>query len=275
MILRESFRTETTQASRQPWRNTLVTGGLAGAPRFVSGVETLRGLDLFSPVSDGELVKFAALGCERRVEKGVAFRPGSGTESLLALILEGEALLAWDGEEGQLLHVLEPGDLLGETAVFDEVPAQSRARAVTTLRLIEWERDHVLEALRRWPDVALSLLCGMARRQRELHRRLAGICRQRAPRRLARALAALVEDRGVRQRDATGRIHLVVRGLPSRTRLGETSAMARETVSRLLTHWEARGWISTREGDLWVFDERQLRRLCGENLLRPAQGAEA
>jgi CRP/FNR family transcriptional regulator len=261
--------------SRRRWRHALKEGDLPApfsTPRFQAGFETLRGLDLFSPVSDGDLVKFAALGCERRVEKGAAFLPreGDGGPPPLSLILEGEAVLAWGrGAEELLIRALEPGDLVGETEMFEEMTdgtlgfGGATARTLTTVRLMEWDRENILEALRRWPDVALSLLGGMARRQRELQRRVAGICNQRAPRRLARMLIALIEDRGMRHRDDKGRHFLLVRRPPSRTRMSEIAGMARETVSRLLVRWEQCGWIADRGGDLIVLDEGQLRRLAG------------
>jgi CRP-like cAMP-binding protein len=273
MILRRSLAPDVPALTRRPWRHNLNGNTSGTAPRFQSGFESLRGMDLFSPVSDGELMKFAALGCERLVDKGVSLPHAGGEGPPLGLLLEGEAVLAWGhGDDELLLRELEPGDLLGEVDVFDVLFSGSRgltavggacARTLTTARVMEWDRDHVMEALRRWPDVALSLLGGMARRQRELQRRVAGISNQRAPRRLARALTALVEDRGMRHRDAANRPCLLVRRAPSRTRLAELAGMARETVSRLLTRWERCGWVATSGGDLLVLDEGQLRRMAG------------
>jgi CRP-like cAMP-binding protein len=286
-------RTDALVLPRRRWRHTLGNHAALAAPRFRSGFETLRTLPLFAPVSDGELAKFAALGFERRIEKGMTFLPGSGDHAtpLLALVLEGEALLAW-GRSGRvlLLRPLEPGDWLGEIEMFSsnvaahpdatlvrETPAEGYAcgeafaRARTTLRLMEWDRENVREALRRWPDVALCLLSGMARKQHDLQRRVAGICNQRAPRRLARILAAMAEDRGVARRDGEGRPILVVRDLPSRTRLAELAGMARETVSRLLTDWERRGWVAGNSksktggerGGTLVIDALRMAELAG------------
>jgi CRP-like cAMP-binding protein len=126
-----------------------------------------------------------------------------------------------------------------------------------------WEHDHVAEALRRWPDVAFSLLGAMARRQHDLQRRVAALCNQRAPRRLARAVAALVEDRGVRHHDDAGNLLLLVPEMPSRLRLAGLAGMARETVSRLMTRWEQCGWIAEHGGDLVVRDPGALDRLAG------------
>jgi CRP/FNR family transcriptional regulator len=249
---------------RRPWRHT-VRPKSGPQKSFRSGFDILRDLDLFSPVSDGELSRFAALGRERRVERGDPVFPLLHAALPLALILEGEARLAWGRMPGEpLIRALEPGNLVGEIGMFDEFPDDGVARALTVVRLMEWDRDGVLEALRRWPDVALGLLGGMARSQRELHRRVAGICRQRAPRRLARALTGLVEDRGTRQRNGAGEAVLRVRRMPSRARLAEMAGMARETASRLLLEWEHVGWVGREGGDLLVLDEKALRREAGE-----------
>lgn len=292
-------------SSAQPWRHTLPaarTRARGEAPRFRSAFEILRSLDLFAAVTDGELIKFAALGQERRVERDhlVAATPGRGHQPL-ALILEGDAVLSCDrGPEELFLRALEPGDLVGEIELFVSLPrafaapghdgmlvreragaygaagsgegagrdgtercGEATARATSTVRLIEWDRDAVREALRRWPDVALGLLGSLARRQREMQRRVTGLCGHRAPRRLARALSALLEERGVTFQDDTGRGMLLPR-TPSRARLAEIAGMARETVSRLLAEWERHGWIGTRAGDLLVRDPLPLRRLAGE-----------
>ena len=253
------------------WRHSLGDPE-SGPARFRSGLDLLRGADLFSPVTDGELAKFAALGHELRVDKG-AFIPGVRAEtSSLGMLLEGHAVLSWrQGREELLLRELEPGDMLGEGEVFEDFPfdrdgsgdAGIRARATSPVLVMAWDRDAVIEALRRWPDVSLSLLGGMARRQRDLQRRVAGLSNQRAPRRLARALVALADDRGVRVRAADGTARLLLRRAPSRTRLGELAGMARETASRLLARWERSGWIADRDGDLLVTDEAQLRRVAG------------
>ncbi|HLU69167.1 MAG TPA: Crp/Fnr family transcriptional regulator, partial [Fibrobacteria bacterium] len=272
-----------------------------GSFRFRSAFEILRTQPVFAGVSDGELIKFTALGEERRVEPDHVLIPVIGrARTPLAMILEGEGLLACgQGAEELFLRTLEPGDLVGEIDAFaslprplsregsatvvreraaayeaNEGPATSEKRpgtlcdatahTVTIVRLIEWDHDAMREAVRRWPDVALGLLGVMARRQRDMQRRVAGLCGQKAPRRLARALTALLEERGVPHRDDAGRCGLLLPRTPSRTRLSGIAGMARETASRLLSAWERRGWISAWHGDLLVWDLRQLQRLAGQ-----------
>lgn len=302
----------TAAARREPrpepsrWRHALPPRDRrAGALfRFRSAFEILRAQPLFAGVSDGELIKFTALGHERRVERGHSLVPAAGrVHPPLALILEGEAVLACgQGVEELFLRALEPGDLVGEVDAFSTLPfspartdglvresappyhpahhapprahgcmrprttgeSEATARTLTVVRLIEWDHDAMREALRRWPDVALGLLGGMARRQRDMQRRVAGLCGHKAPRRLARAVSALLEERGLPHRDDAGRSGVLLPRTPSRTRLAEIAGMARETASRLLNEWARRGWMVTCEGDLLVRDLRQLRRLAGQ-----------
>ena len=231
----------------------------------VSCFDSLRAMDLFSPVPDGDLRRWAERGAERRLEKeGLLLLREDPREPLLAVLLEGEALVSWgNGNAGDLLiRTLEAGDFTGQIELFDALPCGAVVRAAGPVRYMAWRREEVLRALRDCPELALGLLAGMANQQRHLHRRLATACSQRAPRRLARTLTALFEDHGIRLKDAEGRRCLLLPHPPTQRRMGEIAGMARETVSRLLGQWEESGWLSESEGDLIVRDEGQLRRLA-------------
>ena len=240
--------------------------GSGARPRLLSSFEALRAMDLFAPVSDGELRQWTERGLERRVETDGLLLPGEDPAGpRLVVLLEGEAIVCWgNGESAELLiRTLEAGDFVGQIELFDASPGGVVVRAVGGVRVISWSRTEVLQAMRDCPDMALGFLTGMARQQRHLQRRVAGICSQRAPRRLARTLTALFEDRGIRLKDADGRRCLLLQHPPTQRRMGEISGMARETVSRLLGQWEECGWIAESQGDLIVRDEGQLRRLAG------------
>jgi CRP-like cAMP-binding protein len=266
---RRSSRPPTSRAARRPRRfHEIGRAPLPGSDpaRFRAAFEILRELDAFAIVSDGELARFAALGRERRVPRGdILCDDANPAPATLALLLEGQARLTRGRGPGEpMIRALEAGDLLGEAAMFDEAFDEETARAQTSVRLLEWDGDALREALRRWPDVGWGLLGSMAKGQREMRRRLAGICRQRAPRRLARALEGLLQDRGVRQRDEAGGAVLRLRRMPSRARLAEVAGMARETATRLLSEWERRGWLGFTGEDLLVLDEHALRRVAGD-----------
>jgi CRP-like cAMP-binding protein len=234
--------------------------------RRLSCFESLRAMDLFSSLPDGDLRRLSERGAERRLERDGFLRLREETHGThLAVLLEGEAVLVWGNGAGSdlLIRTLEPGDFAGQIEMFDGHPCGTLVRAAGPARFLAWRREDVLRMLRDCPEMALGLLAGMARQQRHLHRRLAGVYSQRAPRRLARTLTALFEDRGIRLKDAEGRRCLLLQRPPTRRRMGEIAGIARETVSRLLGRWEECGWIAESEGDLIVRDEGELRRMAG------------
>jgi CRP-like cAMP-binding protein len=222
-------------------------------------------MELFAPVPDGDLLSLVERGIERRFGKDeiLAARDAPGSPGLI-VILEGEAAVMWGGgTTGDLLIcTLEPGDFAGQIEVFEPGPGATFVKAAGTVRMIAWRREDVLQAVQDCPGMASGFLAGMARQQRHLQRRLAGVASQRAPRRLARTLSALFEDRGIRLKDAEGRRCLLLPQPPTQRRLGEISGIARETVSRLMGRWELCGWIAESQGDLIVRDEQELRRIA-------------
>jgi len=237
--------------------------------------ELLRGMELFSPVADGDLLQLIEQGSERRFETGTWILGKAGKTARneseaprLTVLTEGEAAFSWrHGTGGDLwVRTLEAGDFFGQLEVFEASACGSLVRALGPVRAISWDAETLLQAMKDCPALALGFLAGMARQQRHLHRRMAGVSSQRAHRRLARTLTALFEDHGIRLKDAEGRRCLMLQSPPTRRRLGEISGIARETVSRLMGQWELCGWIAESEGDLIIRDERELYRVAGDTV---------
>lgn len=259
----------------RPWRHRISPEARlhATAARFLPAVEALHRLEPFTEVRAGDLRRFAQLGTERGVDKDTALRVApDGDAASLAVILEGEAMLYLPLGGTRVprgLDVLAPGDLLGAAELFGATERSAAVRALTPLRLLEWDRDAVVEALHRWPDVARALLGALARRQDALERRVACTGDGRAVRRVARLLVELVVERGVRRRDARGRWGVVIPSPPTRTRLAGMAGTTRETVSRAFAAWRRRGWLSDGDGILRVLDEDALAREAGLGVESP------
>ena len=230
--------------------------------------EALRKLDLFSSLSDGDLLKLAALSRDRQIEKGeIIMRQDAAENEHLFILLQGSALAIWENSEGleSTLAALQSGDLIGELDLFDPSPSGwATVRATSPGRILSLRREDLLRGLRERPELALGFLCEMASRMRLMHRRVSGICHRKASRRLASALTALFEERGVRLKDSEGRRCLLLRGRPTQRVIAELAGLKRETASRLLAGWCREGWMQDRNGDLMIFEEARLRALAGE-----------
>ncbi len=229
--------------------------------------DCLRGMDIFSHLEDNDLFKLIAMAHERRLEKGsVIVRENESSGDHLYVILEGEAAMTWENGNGveSLLTTLRPGDTAGETELFGSGHRYATVRAATQVRLLSLHRDDLMRMLREKPELVLDFLGEMARRLSQSHKRVAGVCNQRVPRRIACILLSLFEEHGYRGKDPDGRNCVLLREHPTQRRIAELAGTARETVSRLFTSWENSGWFEDRDGEFRVFDEEQLHRLAGE-----------
>jgi CRP/FNR family transcriptional regulator/CRP/FNR family cyclic AMP-dependent transcriptional regulator len=265
----------TSTSALRPWKNPYAAAPVlkrsalpAGGPSGASLFEALRGMDVFSQVQDKDLLRLTAMARTRRAAKGETLL-GAGTADgrHLILLLEGEAeVIRESGDGGEtLLATLREGEMAGEAALFDPLsPEDTALRASTPVKILVLQRDEVLRGLGECPGLALGILTEMARHLNQVHRRVAGICNQKAPRRIASALVALLDERGTRLKDAEGRRCLLLRRRPTQRAIADLSSTRRETVSRLLSSWQRLGWLEDRHGDLLVFEEARLRALAGE-----------
>lgn len=103
-------------------------------------------------------------------EGDYVFREGDlGTE--MYILHEGKVEIlsgnGGNGENEQLLAVLEKGDFFGEMAVLEDLPRAASARAVTDVKLLQINGSTFDQMLRNNPEVAVRMMRKLARRLRE------------------------------------------------------------------------------------------------------------
>jgi CRP-like cAMP-binding protein len=123
-------------------------------------IENLRGIELFSELSDAALESLARSMTECEIEAGQLLvhkgMPGAG----LFLIEEGEV-------EVDLISrkvTVGPGDFLGELALLSDSAHTGRATAKTNVKAIAIGRDEFSALLQAEPSMALPMLSVLARR---------------------------------------------------------------------------------------------------------------
>jgi CRP/FNR family transcriptional regulator, cyclic AMP receptor protein len=129
----------------------------------------LAGVPLFTGFSKRHLRRLADATDE------VVFRPGEAIVEegalgeTLFVILEGQAKVV---RGGKVRTRLVPGDFFGEVSVLDGGPRTASVVAETPVAALRLFRRTVLELMESEPQLALSLLEGIARRIREVDRTL-------------------------------------------------------------------------------------------------------
>ncbi len=224
--------------------------------------ELLRGVDLFSALDDAQVDTLASMIIEKGFKKGeIILMEDDDTSQSLFIIAKGEVKVVLTAEDGReaILASLKEGDFFGEMSLLDGEPRSATVRAVEDSRLLTIRREDFLSALRRQPDLALTLLGEMSKRLRRSNRQISSLALMRVYGRVAATLLQLMEERGMRTKSKDGQSIIVVKDRPTQQFIADMSGTTRETVSRVLNYFQKKGYIVLDGKDLLILQEEELK----------------
>ena len=224
--------------------------------------ELLRGVDLFSALDDAHVDTLASMIIEKGFKKGeIILMEDDDTSQSLFIIAKGEVKVVLTAEDGReaILASLKEGDFFGEMSLLDGEPRSATVRAVEDSRLLTIRREDFLSALRKQPDLALTLLGEMSKRLRKSNRQISSLALMRVYGRVAATLLQLMEERGMRTKAKDGRSIIVVKDRPTQQFIADMSGTTRETVSRVLNYFQKKGYIVLDGKDLLILQEEELK----------------
>ena len=131
-------------------------------------VAMLAEVPLLSLLDDQERRTLAGILETKHFDKGdTIFSVGDAGECLY-VVASGRVEAYLETPEGEkiVLTAIEPGELLGEIALFDSGARTASAVAVEDTEVLVFDRDHLLELVSRHPSAALNLLAVLGRRLR-------------------------------------------------------------------------------------------------------------
>lgn len=157
-----------TQTRGWPYTDRPPTDGKRGSRRgaklaLAERVDILSQVPLFGGLPKKHLREIARVASVRDFYDGAdVVREGHKAANCF-VIVEGSAAVTKNGKE---VAVLGPGDVIGEMAIFDDVPRTATVVAQGELTALHLSRSELLEFLGNHPQVALKLLEVMAQRLR-------------------------------------------------------------------------------------------------------------
>lgn len=224
--------------------------------------DLLKGVDLFSSLDDDQLDTISQMGIEKPYRKGdIILMEDDQTNQSFFLIVKGEVKVVLTAEDGReaILASLKEGDFFGEMALLDGEPRSATVRAVEDSRLFTIRREDFLAAIRKQPDLALTLLGEMSLRLRKSNRQISSLALMSVYGRVATTLLQLMEERGIRTRTKDGKSIIVVKDRPTQQFMADMSGTTRETVSRVLNYFQKKGYIVLDGKDLLILQEEELK----------------
>jgi CRP-like cAMP-binding protein len=157
-----------------------------------------------------------------------------------------------DGKE-VTLNIVGKGEIVGEMAALEESPRSTDAITLTTTTISSIPAQDFVNLLKSEPLAGIRLSQLMAKRLRQLNRRLR-LREADSLSRVADTLLFLAEGQGQKSSQGT-----TIPNLPHRE-LSSISGLARETVTRSLTKLEKKGLIQRQQETLCIPDLVALER---------------
>ena len=248
-------------AATKPSMSTWTDGGIMG-----NTAELLKGVDLFSSLSDEQIEIIAQVAVEKEYKKDEnIIIEDDDTNHGFFLIAEGEVKVFLCGSDGRetILSLLGNGDFFGEMSLIDGEPRSASVKATMTSRLISIRREDFLLEMERFPDLAMSMMTELCHRIRKANKQISSLATLSVFGRIAGTLESLAEERGKYMTMETGRSVIVIHHKPTQQQLAEMSGTTRETVSRVLTQLKQRGTISMAGKDLFILEPGELTKKEG------------
>ena len=223
----------------------------------------LKHTNIFAGMTDvdfGDLNRIADMVSYNRHEQ---VRGRNDSDDVIYLIKEGRVKIYKPlPEEKELtLAVLEPGEIFGETAMFEEEPHGTIAETLDdTLLCVIRRRDFGI-LLRKKPELAMRAAIMVGVKRRLIENRLENLVFRSVSSRLALLLNSLAEKNGIREsRGITLSVKL------SEPKLARLTATPRETTSPLLNEIERLGHIEIRRRRIKILNQWALKKIADDRM---------
>jgi CRP-like cAMP-binding protein len=215
---------------------------MSGSSAADARAQLLEGVPMFHSVDRAALRHIAEAAGVRAVHAGGTFFHEGDPAASFFVVQSGTVKLAQLTPEGHqvVLRLLGAGEAFGGVAAFGGGSYPVTAEAVTDVTAFEWPGPAMAVLMERYPRLAMNALRFVAARLYELQVRYRQLATEKVERRIARALARLVQQAG-RRVDSGVLIDLPL----SREDIAQMTGTTLYTVSRIVSRWEGEGILET------------------------------
>jgi len=193
----------------------------------------IRHVPIFGGLNQEEMIQIAGIAWPRSLKKGeMVYRAGDEGGSLFVLHTGKVKLFRLSASgKAQVLHVIGPGEFIGELSLFSSLPLTDNAQALDESVLCVLQGSKLKDLMMKYPSIAFKVMDELCRRLEKAESRVEAISLNPVTQRLVLALLEL----------SAGRNEIL---LPmTKGDLASQIGMSRETLSRKLTELQNGGLI--------------------------------
>lgn len=204
--------------------------------------DVLMRCDLFHGLSREESELVVASGRLYEAVPGELYLEQGKDSTMLFILLSGRTKLWQVTSEGNqvIINYFGPGEGLGIIMALNNMPYPLSAEAIEPCVAIGWSRETMRELMQKNAQLAINGMNMVGTRFTQMQNRFQELATQRVEQRVARALMRLVRQFG--RKTAEG---VLIDITISREDLAQMTGTNLYNVSRILSKWEANGWIAS------------------------------
>lgn len=220
--------------------------------------EILAKSSFFSPLSEITRREMGKLFTEEKYNRDdYIFFEGDKPEWLY-LIKEGKVKLVKHSDTGKdvILQVYVPGELFGETSLFDHKPYSASAQAMESTVVMKLSRHDFMQFFGRHPFVATEMIMQLGRQLQEAHTTIKSLAVDRVEQRIASILLKLADKIGVAE--AGG---ILLNLALTRQDLADMAGTTVETAIRVMSRFSKKKIIKSLQGKVLLLKPDVLKRI--------------
>jgi CRP-like cAMP-binding protein len=219
----------------------------------------IASLSLMNALPPSALHDATALARIREAPRGSRiFDQGEPTEWAHAL-LTGGVRISQAGSDGNevLIRFISPGEIFGSVAIYTDRQYPADATAIVDSTYVSWPQDELRALMHRHPQIAINMIGIIGHRLAEVQERVRELATHRTDRRVAYTLLRLLRQAS----------HAVAGGMeidfPLRRKdIADISGTTLHTVSRILTDWERKELLLSRNRRLVIRSIDRIRHIA-------------
>ena len=229
-------------------------------------------VDIFEPLTEGEIAKINWRHLSTRVGKGEVFYTPMDLAETLFVLKSGRVRIFRKTPQGRelTLTIIESGTVFGEMSLTGQRLRSAFAEGMESSELAALCRADVERLILDKPQVGLQFVHLLSKRLADYERRLEDISLKEVPARLASLIYLLIHSQGVRDSDGYR--------IPTRythQQFGSMIGSNREAVTRAIAVLREAGVLQTKRRYVHVKDLQTLEEACQDGFYRDDSQQEA
>jgi CRP/FNR family cyclic AMP-dependent transcriptional regulator len=218
--------------------------------------ELLKRVSLFEHVEPEELDHIASLLAPVEVPRDAQVVRQDEPGDALFIIARGRMKVAITGENGRevILSFLKTGEFFGEMALLDALPRSASVVALEDSTVLLLRREAFAEHILKSPRTAINVMTELSRRLRRADEIIGNLATLDVFGRVAHIMIDLARRDGEVVEDG-----ILIRERPTQQDIAAMIGTSRETVSRVLSELQRRGFVEMRGREILL-----SRRFAGD-----------